>query len=363
MLGSVKKSAVTTILYAAMALTASAASVQPAPPWQRVHLTHDSIAYDFPVYANHPLDGDLSKIEQIVVIQHGILRNGAAYYAAGLSFLNDSGIDPDQVLLLAPNFPAKADLVKGFERMPLWYAGGEHNWADGDDSVNPPYRISSLQVLDDLLQKLTDKDSLPRLRRVTLAGHSAGAQMMQRYAALNNIDEGLRSRGIALRYVIANPSSYLYFTPERPQGAGFAPYDSVQCAAYNQYRYGMQNVVPYGQGRSGMALFQRYAQRQITYLLGANDNDPNHSNLDKRCGAEAQGPSRLQRGLAYQRYERHLAGAALPLVRSEYEVIGVGHDQAGMFGSQCGRAALFGNDGPGTGLGSGAVCRPAPGGG
>jgi len=354
----VKRVAMMAILYGSVMLAAAAAGVQPAPPWQRVHLAHDGVAYDFPVYANHPLDGDLSKIEQIVLIQHGILRNGDAYYAAGASFLKDSGADPDKVLLLAPNFPAKADLAKGFDRMPLWHAGGDHNWAGGDESVNPPYHISSLQVLDDLLQQLADKRRLPKLTRITLAGHSAGAQMMQRYAALNNVDEAIRGRGIDVRYVIANPSSYLYFTPDRPNGAAFAPYDTAQCADYNQYRYGMQEMVPYGRGRSGMELFDRYARRQITYLLGGDDNDPNHPKLDKRCGAEAQGPSRLERGLAYQRYERHLAGTALQLARSEYEVIGVGHNQTGMFGSQCGRVALFGNGGAGSG--SGAICRPAP---
>ena len=38
-------------------------------------------------------------------------------------------------------------------------------------------------------------------------GHSGGAQLVQRYAVLNNVDGPLRRDGLALRYVIANPST------------------------------------------------------------------------------------------------------------------------------------------------------------
>jgi hypothetical protein len=42
------------------------------------------------------------------------------------------------------------------------------------------------------------------------------------------------------------------------------------------------------------------------------------------------------------RYERKLAGPQVKLRHRAYEVVGVGHDQAGMFGSQCGVEAVFG---------------------
>lgn len=337
----------------AIGFSATSAQTSATPGWQPVHLTHDGQAYDFPVYANHPLDGDLSKIEHVLFIQHGIRRNGEDYYATGMRLLRASGIDPATVLIVAPNFPAQKDLAKGFDAMPLWNGGGRNNWAAGAKAVNPPYRIGALDVLDDLLSRLTDKARLPALMRVTLAGHSAGAQLMQRYAVLNEADEAIRARGIALRYVISSPSSYLYFTPERPQGASFAIPDAAQCKAYDRYRYGLQRMIPYGRSLSGMDLFQRYAKRNVTYLLGTADNDPNHPELDKRCGAQLQGDSRLTRGQNYERYERYLAGSSIPLTRTEYEVIGVGHNQRRMFGSQCGQMALFGA----VANGKAAACR------
>lgn len=325
-----------------------------APQWQRVHLGSGA-SYDFPVYANHRLDGDLSRIREVVLVQHGLQRNGDDYFAAGAALLKASGRNPDEVLLVAPNFPGTPDRNKGFTGMPHWSVQG---WLSGEDAVEGPARVSSLQVLDDLLARFTDKTRLPQVRKLTVAGHSGGAQIVHRYAVLNNVDERIRAGGIELRYVVANPSSYLYFTPVRPAGAdgkSFAPYDVARCPDYDKYRYGMQDMVPYAKGADGMALYRRYAGRQVTYLAGTEDNDPNHRVLDKSCGAEAEGPTRLQRARGYLRYERYLASPGLVMRHQAYEVVGVGHDQARMFGSQCGARAVFGM--PEADNAGGAACR------
>lgn len=48
-----------------------------------------------------------------------------------------------------------------------------------------------------------------------MAGHSAGGQLAQRYAAISPSEDGL-PRNVTMRYVAADPSSYLYLRPERP---------------------------------------------------------------------------------------------------------------------------------------------------
>ena len=323
------------------------------PVWQRVHLGSDAAAYDFPVYANHPLNGDLSGIREVVLVQHGLQRNGNDYYKAGVDLLAASGRNPDEVLLIAPNFPGEPDAGKGFDGMPVWSVDG---WIGGFNATNAPYtEMSSLKVLDDLISYVTDPARAPNVKRVTVAGHSGGGQIVQRYAVLNNVDEGIRKRGIDLNYVIANPSSYLYFTPDRPQGKGFARYSTRTCPDYDHYKYGMVDMVPYAAGKSGKVLFSRYAQRHVTYLVGTSDNDPNHRVLDKTCGAEAEGPTRLDRARNYWRYERHLAGPRKRINHQSHEVIGVGHDQAKMFGSRCGAQAVFGT--PASANTTGAACQ------
>ncbi|PXX37804.1 hypothetical protein [Undibacterium pigrum] len=327
-----------------------------APTWQRLHLPQPEQAagYDFPVYANHVLSGDLRQIREVIMVQHGIQRNGDDYYAAAMALLQASGRSADEMLVLAPNFPGKPDVDKGFERMPVWSVQG---WTGGEAALpgtGTQAGLSSLQVLDDIAQFLADKSRLPLLKKITFAGHSGGGQLMHRYAVLNHVDEGLRARGLDVQYVVANPSSYLYFTPDRPRGTGnFAAYENTVCPTYDDYRYGMQDMVAYAKGMKGMDLYQRHLQRQVTYLVGSLDTDPNHRVLDKSCAAEAQGATRFERAHAYWAYEQYLgkqsqAGkvsekASGKAMHHYFDVQGVGHDQSNMFGSQCGVRLLFGD--------------------
>lgn len=370
---------------------ALAAETTSAPAWQRVHLA----GYDFPVYANHDMvtDGgkesskDNSKIREVIFVQHGIQRNGDDYYAAAMSLLKAAGRSGQDVLIIAPNFPGTPDVDKGFTGMPVWTVQG---WTGGDAALpgaGMPADLSSLRVMDDLALMVADKKRFPLVSKITFAGHSGGAQLIHRYAVLNHVDDRLRSQGLDVQYVVANPSSYLYFTPDRPGAKGFAPYDTTLCANYDDYRYGMQHMVAYANKMNGDELYRRYQKRQVTYLAGTSDNDPNHRVLDKSCGAEAEGPNRLERARGYWRYEAMLdtqlaaqvnskvqakaepkAGAttnpalslpvAVPPVMSMHrylEVNGVGHDQERMFGSQCGMQAVFGvavGD-----VGKGATCK------
>jgi hypothetical protein len=189
-----------------------------------------------------------------------------------------------------------------------------------------------------------------------VAGHSAGGQLVQRYAVLNQVDELIRARSMDLRYMVANPSSFLYFTGQRPSEKTFKDFPASQCPTFNDYRYGLQEMIDYGQGKSGQELFKRYVYRNVVYLMGGKDNDPDHKYLDKTCPANAQGPDRLSRAQAYVRYERFLAGRSNKINHLAYEVIGVGHSQAKMFGSSCGMLVLFQSH-PVKGDAS-AVCQP-----
>ena len=315
----------------------SAASAQTST-WQGVSFGSDAQRYTFPIYASHDLKSDLSLIREIVVIIHGVQRNGDDYFAAGETLLKRSGRDPSEILLLVPNFPGVTDVAKGFDQMPLWGARG---WSAGLDAEINPFALSAFKVLDDLLLKVTEQKNLPNLTRVTLAGHSAGAQLVQRYAVLNQVDELIRARSMELRYVVANPSSFLYFTVQRPSEKTFKDFPVQQCPTFNDYRYGLHNVVAYSQGKTEQELFKRYAYRSVVYLMGGKDNDPDHKYLDKTCPANAQGPDRLSRAQAYVRYERFLAGRSNKINHLAYEVVGVGHNQAKMFGSNCGMQVLF----------------------
>lgn len=317
------------------------------PPWQTLELGRPGHRYKIPVYANRNLArGDLRDIKQIVIVFHGVRRNADAYYETVATVLAANPARADDTLILAPRFVGVID--SGFAGMAAWRKA---SWEDGEDSVQAsgrPAPVSSFQVIDDLLRTLDDRKRLPFLAGIVLAGHSGGGQLVQRYAVLNALDGPLRRDGIAVRYVVANPSSYLYLTRERPRpdGKGYAPYERGICPTYNQYKYGTDKLPAYAQESDDTRLFIRYAARDVTYLLGGADNNPEHRLLDKTCGAEAQGATRLARGTAYLQYERIVAARGnrpVPLHRAGFEVTGVGHDSKRMFGSVCGARALLGD--------------------
>ena len=79
--------------------------------------------------------------------------------------------------------------------------------------------------------------------------------------------------------------------------------------------------------------------RDVIYLLGNQDIDPNHPALDKTCMAEAGGAYRLQRGTFYFHYmqQRH----PKDLAHRAWVVPGVAHEGDRMFNSPCGMTALF----------------------
>ena len=205
---------------------------------------------------------------------------------------------------------------------------------EGGDAAEGPQPASSFDALDAILARLADRHLFPDLRQVVVAGHSGGGQVVQRYAIATKGEAALKEKNIAIRYVVANPSSYAYFSADRPERQ-----IAAACPGYNNWKYGMEARPPYLASASAAELEQRYVARQVIYLLGTRDTDPNHPALDKRCMAEAQGPYRYARGHAYAAAMAARDGGT-PNHRL-WDVRGVGHDGDKMLTSPCGLAALF----------------------
>ncbi|HTJ95185.1 MAG TPA: alpha/beta hydrolase, partial [Pararobbsia sp.] len=214
------------------------------------------------------------------------------------------------------------------------------------DDATGPLPLSSFDVLDTVLEALADAADYPDLEQVVIAGHSGGAQVVQRYAAVSHGDRALAARGVRTRYVVANPSTYLYFDAQRPTLDGhFAPLDThtEAGAQANAWKYGLDNLPAYVERQHGACgtgdIEREYVGRDVVVLLGERDCDPRHPALDRSPGALAQGEHRLARGLAYSRYilARHPGNTR----HRTLTIPGIGHDPKGIFGSQPGLKALF----------------------
>ncbi len=244
-----------------------------------------------------------------------------------------AGAAAEDAIIVTPQFLIQVD-VTAYHLPDSVLRWGPNDWVIGRDA-SAPAPLSSFDVLDAILERLADRRIFPDLQEVVIAGHSAGGQFVQHYAAIGHGQAPILTAGIHIRYVVANPSVYLYLDAARP----VAP--APGCANVDRWKYGLGGGMPryVHQPLDRAELRTAYLAKNITYLLGTADNDPNHHQLDRSCAAEAQGPTRLQRGIAYANAMTS-AGAQN---QTMLEVPGVGHHSPQMFGSSCGVFALFGS--------------------
>jgi hypothetical protein len=278
---------------------------------------------------------DAANVSRIVILLHGRLRDADAYLLSAQNALAAASTDPARTLLLVPQFLAAADMgAHGLSADTLHWEWT--SWMGGDDALGPA-PLSSFNVLDAFIEQFADRARYPALTDMVIAGHSGGAQVAHRYAI---VGAGCNAPGVHCRYVIANPSSYVYFDPMRPDAQGtLHPADTNMCPGVDDWKYGVRHAPRYVESARFEALEQRYAAADVIYLLGEEDRDPRHDALDLSCAAAAQGPHRLARGRSYFAYlkKRH------PMLAHRcWEVPGVGHNGAAMLGSHEGVRALFG---------------------
>jgi hypothetical protein len=305
----------------------------------RMLLTPGGVRAEEPLFLSRDWTGPLPGVKQALVIVHGVGRDADAYYATGLGAVAAAGGTAKDTIVIAPQFLNARDVAA--HHLPAatlrWV---DNSWMAGENALAPA-PLSSYAVLDAIIARLADRARFPDLQDVVIAGHSGGGQMVQRYAVLGHAAAAPPS-GLQLRFVVANPSSYLWFTDDRPDGqGGFAPFPAASCPGFDHWKYGLVGLPPYARGVVAGQLAHAYAARSVTYLLGTADTDPNQPALDRSCMGEAQGPTRLARGLAYFRYLRANEPAAMAH-QSLYLVPGVGHSAGKMFLSACGLSALFG---------------------
>ncbi|MBV9719433.1 MAG: alpha/beta hydrolase [Candidatus Eremiobacteraeota bacterium] len=278
-------------------------------------------------FGTSSLDGDAT-VTRALIIVHGVLRDADYYYDTGVIAANDAHALA-QTFVIAPQFVERSELAGQNVSPQTLYWNGQ--WPGGADAVSPA-PVSTYDVFDAMLARLSDKTLFPKLREIVIAGHSAGGQIVQRYAVVGKAPELDANARVPVHLIVSNPSSYFYFSDWRP----FPP---KNCADFNQWRYGILGAPRYVAGTPA-ELETRYVARHVTYLMGTADTNPKESDLDRSCGGEAQGPYRFARAKYFIAYigSRHPVGT-----NQDYAFVrGVPHDNRRMFASACGLAVIFG---------------------
>jgi len=306
-----------------------------------------------PILSNAMLSGDHAGIKRAVVVIHDGSRDAAGVLAPLVAL---AGSDAASTIIVAPHFLLDTDIAKMagsqseqriFARWPLdgWIAGGD------SIAITPQKGTSSFTVLDMLLLYLGERKFFPDIQDITVAGNGAGGDFVQRYAAAGRAPDILAKDHIPTRFIVANPSSYLYFTGARlsvdaKTGRGsFGTPAAAQCPAYNNYPYGLDNLNNYARRAGASEMRLHFSGRSVIYLLGGQA-DRNQAApgtwLDESCAALLEGPDRMSRAANYSTYMGIVFGDEAKTQKFTM-VPEAGYNAAEIFASRCGTSALFGD--------------------
>ncbi|MBE0658214.1 MAG: alpha/beta fold hydrolase [Bryobacteraceae bacterium] len=327
-----------------LVLTASAALA--APCLQPVEACSERLAVGkghVTVYRTHPLAAaSAPEVRLAYIMVHGTNRNASEYFAWTLAS-TAAAARLDSTAVAAPHFKARTstggDAVNEGEL--YWTNEG---WKSGEAASNGSE--FSYDAMNAIVRAFADRTRFPNLEEIVVAGHSAGGQYVQRYAATNLIDP---IANIKIRYVVANPSSYVYMNELRlsPGGAcseeggctgRFIPYsDARNCTTYDQYRYGLDRLTGFASIAGASRIRTQFPARRVYYLVGELDTNVNDPSLDKSCPAQSQGPNRRERGVNFWNHVTQLLSANHKLGIAP----GCGHSAVCVFAGPAGVKAVF----------------------
>jgi pimeloyl-ACP methyl ester carboxylesterase len=276
------------------------------------------------VYSTHSLDAPNTTATRALVMVHGAGRNADHYFATATAAAFLAGA-LDNTIIAAPRLIASPD--KPEQNEVVWPNGGD-SWRSGGMSPSNP-TLSSFDFIDEIVRKLSNKKNFPNLTQIVIAGHSAGGQLATRYAMTNKVHG---TPGVAITYVVANPSSYAWPAAVRPLPTGdadptkadkealgangekvntqftYGPFDATKAPNYNRWPAGLEDRKGYTATMSDDQLKKQLVERPTTYLLGQVDVLP-LGGFDSSPSAMAQGPTRRARGEAFFKYLSDSLGA------------------------------------------------------
>ncbi|MCE2455665.1 MAG: hypothetical protein J4G12_07550 [Gemmatimonadetes bacterium] len=284
-----------------------------------------------PIFSSHELATGDASVTRAVIAVHGIDRNADDYFVTG-NVAAAAARAGATAVIVAPHFQTSDDAPESDE--PFWSSAG---WRKGHLSrpEGPSPRVSSYLAMDRLIETLANRSLFPQIATIVLTGHSAGGQFVHRFAATSPVED-VSVPSARVRYVVANPSTYLYLRPERWQRTEFAVPDRTLCSDYNEWHYGLEERPSRVEGLEIDTVQARTLRRDVTILIGSADSTS--SNLDVSCGANLQGRHRFERGELLVRFMNEFFDAHS---HRELVVPGVGHSSRDMWTSSVGLGALF----------------------
>jgi len=301
--------------------------------------------------SNLSIDKKNTNVTHLIIAIHSLNHNAYMVFNSCQELLAEYNKLKDNILILAPQFLRKKHLGENSDDKLLYWKVSPF-WGSSistTESFEGDLRISAYNILEDIIAEFCERKIFPNLTRITILGHSAGGQLVNRFAASNTVEfKKARPKKISIKYIVMNPSSYIYFSPKRAVDYSAGDFDVPSNAqiddnpGYNNYGYGLNKLYSFHR-RKGLTpekIRELYPQRNVVYLLGQKDRIAD-SSMSKHPSAMMQGRNRLERGKIYFAHLIDEFGAEIEKNQKLRVVEGVGHWGKGMILSAPGRLAIF----------------------
>ena len=310
-------------------------------PSTKIHYTMSGDTLSQPYYRNISIDSVSENTRYAIISLHGDGRNAYEHFNIITQAAANAGVG-DSTILLAPLYPFQDDINQYNLGDDVLY-WPDSDWNAGDLSRNTqsnprPFRISSFSTMDTIYHRLAENN--PNLERIVLTGHSAGSQMVVRYAAGGRAQVALNSLGIEFVYVPTNTPSFLYYDDNRVlnQGADVFEFGPTDCVSASQYKYGLDNLNQYMETTGEATIKENYGLANTTYLIGQYD----FGGQTNTCARMVQGNSRLIRTHVYFSYIGFYYGDSIYNKHRMAEIPSAYHEFDQVVFTDCGMNALFG---------------------
>lgn len=280
-------------------------------------------------------NGDLSQVEEIFFVQHGIKRNVKDYFEYMKNAIETSGrkFDPKKTLIISTQFTNEIDL-QGKEN--LWqdrYNRGEgvnpnrvlhwgfNDWRGAEPAQNPTAPIDSFTAMDAIIEHILDttEKAGANVNSLRFRGNSEGAQFLDRYMAYSKVlkklekdkiySNGAWKHKMEIEAFVSNPGTLHYFHTIRPDL--ILRYDNYiqwhydwiefpEDSDVNLWPFGLYDpppyIIDYLNEYSPEVACDDY-MRRVTLGVGTADNELGGSQLPMGPGLAyvAQGLTRLER--------------------------------------------------------------------
>ena len=314
----------------------------PTIPDSRINYQVEGYSLTMPYFRNIPL-GDVSEqIKTAIISIHGDGRNAEEHYELLMTLSSQAGA-VDSTIILAPLYCIQSDIDNySLDSTTLFWPNSDWNAGDLSRSTasNPrPSQISAFSIIDSILHRLVENNI--NLEKIIITGHSAGSQLVVRYAAGGRAQNHIvEEREIDFLYVPTNTPSFLYMDSLRVVNEALQPYQfeyPFSCGTSNYYKYGLNNLNEYMEQTGVANIRNNYSERKIIYLIGEYDIGGQSNN----CARDVQGEHRLLRSYIFFSYLGLFYGESIYQKQYLAEIPIAYHDFEDMVFSDCGLPIYF----------------------